>query len=267
MLRDLRERRLLITGASSGLGRCLAEQAVQLGARVALVARKAERLEALAHQLSSGGADVVALPGDITQDADRRRILDQAVEHFHGLDGLINNAGVASFAHFADSDETVLRQIMELNFFAPVELTRLAIPVLTKGQQPIIVNIASMCGRRPLPAWTEYSASKSALCGWSEALRGEMVRFGIDVLVALPGLTRTDLGTNLLRHTGRMNIDFSKGMAPADVAAEILKAVGHNRAEAVIGRDAVWMLRANRFFPRLVNRLLTRKVGQLYARS
>lgn len=267
MVRELRERRVLITGASSGIGRSLAEQATQLGARVALVARSAEKLEALAKQLSARGADVLAVPGDVTRDEDRRRILDSVVDHFHGLDVLINCAGVGSHGHFVDSSERILREIMEVNFFAPAELARLAIPLLTQGQEPAIVNVASMCGRRGLPAWPEYSASKFALCGLSEALRGEMVRFGIDVLVVLPGLTRTALGHNLLRRSGRMPIDFEAGMPPEFVAAEILKALRKNRSEVVLGRDARWMLRVNRFFPGLVSRLLARKVGQLYAHS
>ena len=111
----------------------------------------------------------------MTSDADRRRLLDAAVERFGGLDVLINNAGVASFGHFADCTEAILRQVMEVNFFAPAELIRLAIPILTRGRQPAIVNVASMCGRRGMPAWSEYSASKFALCGLTEALRGELV--------------------------------------------------------------------------------------------
>lgn len=267
MVRELRNRRFLITGASSGIGRCLAEQATQQGARVCLVARSADRLEGLARELASKGADILATSGDITQDQDRRRILAAMVEHFGGLDVLINNAGVASFGHFADSTEAVLRQVMEVNFFAPAELMRLAIPHLMQGETPAIVNIASMCGRRGLPAWPEYSASKFALCGLSEALRAEMVRFDIDVLVVLPGLTRTDFGRNLLRNQGRMKINFTKGMPPESVAQSILASLRKNKHDTVLGWEARWILRVNRWWPGLVDRLLIRKVGQLYAQS
>jgi short-subunit dehydrogenase len=267
MARELRNLRLLITGASSGIGRSLAQQASQLGARVTLVARSADKLEALARDLSAGGGTVFAVPGDITCDEDRRRIVEAAVEHFGGLDVLINNAGIASFGHFVDSSETVLRQIMELNFFAPAELMRLAIPHLMKGAAPAIVNIASMCGRRGLPAWPEYSASKFALCGLTESLRGEMARFDIDVLLVVPGLTRTDLGRHLLRNEGRMKIDFARGMPPEKVAQSILWSLRKNKRETVLGMEARWILRVNRFLPGLVDRLLIRKVGQLYAQS
>src|SRR5262245_48230335 len=265
MTRQLADRRILITGASSGIGRCLAEQAVRRGARVVLAARSAGKLEEIAHSLAGRGGETLVLPADITSESDRRRLIDTAVERFGGLDLLINNAGVGSFGHFADSSEDVLRQIMEVNFFAPAELIRLAIPILSQGQQPAIVNIASMCGRRGLPAWTEYSASKFALCGLTEALRGEMIRFDIDVLLVLPGLTRSDLPRHLLRNTGRMKIEFDRGMPPEQVAGDILHAVEKNRTETVLGRDARWMLRVNRLLPRLMDRLIARRVRQLYA--
>jgi short-subunit dehydrogenase len=265
MARDLTCRRILITGASSGIGRCLAEEAAIQGACVAVAARSTDKLEELTRTLASRGVEILPVTADVTAEADRRRLLDTVVERFGGLDVLVNNAGVGGWGHFATSTEALLRQIMEVNFFAPAELTRLAIPVLTRGRQPAIVNIASMCGRRALPAWTEYSASKYALCGLTEALRGEMARFDIDVLLVLPGLTRSDLPRHLLRCEGRMKIDFGRGQAPETVAARVLQALRKNRTETVVGRDARWMLLVNRFLPGLVDRLLARRVQQLYA--
>src|SRR5262245_60296388 len=154
-MRSASGRRVLITGASSGIGQALARGAARRGARLGLAARSADRLEALARELGPGAEAVVA---DVTVPADRQRLIDRAVERLGGLDVLINNAGVGSFGHFADSSEEVLRRVMEVNFFAPVELIRLALPVLAKGTEPAIVNVASKCGRRGLPAWSEYSA-------------------------------------------------------------------------------------------------------------
>ena len=107
-----------------------------------------------------------------------------------------------------------MRSVMEVNFFAPVELIRLAIPHMTKGNEPVIVNVSSMCGRRAMPAWPEYSASKFALCGMSEALRAEMARFDIDVVLVVPGLTKTNLRNNMARNEGKAKIDFAAGMTP-----------------------------------------------------
>jgi short-subunit dehydrogenase len=267
MKRDLHGRRILITGASSGIGRCLAEQLAQAGARLALAARTEDKLRDLAGSLEALGAEVAVVPADVTGEGDRQRLLDQVQTRFGGLDVLINNAGVASWAHFADSSEAILRQIMEVKFFAPAELIRLAIPLLVRGQQPAVVNVASMCGRRAMPAWSEYSASKYALCGLTEALRGELARFDIDVLLMLPGLTRSDFSKHLLLAQGRMKFDFSKGMPPEQVAAAIITGLRNNTTEKVIGTDARWMLFFNKFFPRLTDWLLGRKVKKLYAAS
>jgi short-subunit dehydrogenase len=267
MKRDLRGRRLLITGASGGIGRCLAEQAAITGARVAVAARSQEKLQELASSLSTRGVDVLPITADVTLEADRARLLQTVVEHFDGLDVLVNNAGVASWGHFTGGTEEILRQVMEVNFFAPTELIRLAVPVLRRGQQPAIVNVASMCGRRGMPAWPEYSASKFALCGLTEALRGEMVRYDIDVLLIVPGLTRSGLRNHLLRNEGRFHIPMDRGLPPEDVARGILRALQQNRRETVLGRDARWMLRMNRFFPRLLDWLVGRRIRKLYARE
>ncbi|MBI1918413.1 MAG: SDR family oxidoreductase [Planctomycetes bacterium] len=265
MNRELRGRRVLITGASSGIGRCLAEQTAGEGARLALAARSRDKLEELASSLAAKGAEVLVVAADVTSDADRARLLASVVERFDGLDVLVNNAGVGSWGHFAGSTEEVLRQVMEVNFFAPAELIRLAIPVLTRGRQPAVVNVASMCGRRGMPAWPEYSASKFALCGLTEALRGELARFDIDVLLIVPGLTRSDLRNHMLRNDGRMKIDFDGGMPAEDVARKIVHALRKNWTETVVGRDARWILRMNRFFPRLLDWLIGRRIRRLYA--
>jgi short-subunit dehydrogenase len=243
----------------------VAEEAARAGACIALAARSADKLEALRVELAAHGAEVIAVQADVTSADDRRRLLAAVVDRFGGLDALINNAGVGSFGHFAEGTEAILRQVMEVNFFAPAELIRLAIPVLTLGNQPAIVNVSSMCGRRGVPAWSEYSASKFALCGLTEALRAEMARFDIDVLLIVPGLTRSDLNRHLLRNEGRMKIDFTKGMPVQEVAAGILRSLRKNRTETVLGWEARAILRMHRFLPRLVDRLMARRVRQLYS--
>jgi short-subunit dehydrogenase len=265
MRRDLRGRRVLITGASGGIGAALAERAARDGARLALAARSADKLNELAVTISAQGGQVLTVAADVTSDADRRRVLDAVVERFDGLDVLINNAGVGATGHFADCTEAILRQVMEVNFFAPAEMIRLAIPVLARGVQPAVVNLSSMCGRRGIPAWSEYSASKFALCGLTEALRAELARFDVDALLIVPGMTQSDLGRHLLRSEARIKFDFTKGMTPEAVAEGVWQALRRNRTETVLGRDARWLLRVNRFFPWLVDYLLARRVRQLYA--
>jgi short-subunit dehydrogenase len=264
MIRDLRGRRILITGASSGIGAALAKKLAPLGAKLVLAARTENKLNTLADTLPCSKDNLLVVPTDITKELDRQNVLDRTVEQYGGLDVLVNNAGIASWAHFADSTEEILRRIMEVNFFAPAELIRKAIPILVSGRQPAIVNVSSMCGRRALPAWSEYSASKYALCGLTEALRGELARFDIDILLIVPGLTKSEFSQHFLRSEGKARIEYEKGMAPETVAAAIVRSIQKNKTEMWIGRDTQWMLRVNRWFPRLVDYLLARTVRNLY---
>jgi short-subunit dehydrogenase len=264
MRRELAGRRTLITGASSGIGRALAVELANAGTKLAVVARSEDKLNELAAELRAKGADVLVIAADVTVEADRARMLAETQSRFGGLDVLINNAGVGSWAHFADSTEEVLRTVMEVNFFAPTELIRSAIPMLVNGVQPAIVNVSSMCGRKAMPGWSEYSASKYAICGLTEALRGELARFDIDILLIIPGLTRSDFSKHFLQAKGRAKIEFDKGMPPEKVAARIVNSLRKNKTETVLGSEAHLMLMMNRWFPRLTDWLLARKMKQLY---
>lgn len=264
MSRALAGRRAVLTGASSGIGRALAVELARNGVHLVLASRSAEPLNELARNLSTPDQKAIAVPTDVTVPDERERLIRTAVEKLGGIDLLINNAGIASWGHFATSDEAVMREVMEVNFFAPIELMRLAIPHLTHGQQPIIVNISSMCGRRGMPAWPEYSASKFALSGITESLRGEMARFDIDTLLVVPGMTKTELREHMPRNEGKARIDFDKGMTAEQVAGKIVRGIVRGKREIVIGSDAKWMLRMHRWFPRLLNRLICRRVKKLY---
>jgi NAD(P)-dependent dehydrogenase (short-subunit alcohol dehydrogenase family) len=264
MGRDLAGKRVILTGATGGIGRATAEALVRERARVVLASRNGEALHGVAATLKNAGGDVMAVPTDITNPDDRQRLIDTALSAVGGLDILINNAGVGSWGHFATSTEDIVRRVMEVNFFGPVELTRLAVPHLMNGVEPCVVNVTSMCGRKGMPAWPEYSASKFALVGMSEAWRGEFARFDIDVLTIVPGMTNSGFQNNWLRTDGKADLRFDDGMAPADVAAGIVKAMRTNKTESILGGEARRLLRFNKFFPKLTNWLIARKVKKLY---
>ncbi|MCZ2341258.1 MAG: SDR family NAD(P)-dependent oxidoreductase [Bacteroidales bacterium] len=264
MGRSLTGRRCILTGASSGIGRAIAGELARAGVRLVLTARSTDKLATLEQELQTQ-TEVLSIPADVTSSADRERLIADAVARFGGLDLLVHVAGIASFGHFATSTEAINRQILETNFFAPIELTRLAMPHLTQGNDPRICYLTSMCGRRGMPAWPEYSASKFALVGMAEAFRAEFVRFGVGVTTIVPGLTQTDLNQHMLRNEGKMNIPFGQGMTPEYVAQRTVAAIQQGRREVVLGSEAKKMLLMNRFFPRLLNRLIARRVRQLYA--
>ena len=221
-------------------------------AKLLLAARSTDKLNLLAEQLGKT-TEVIPCTADLTHEEDRQRLLDTATQHWGALDVLINNAGVASWAHFADcATEAILRSGDGGEFFRPhPELMRdpLRAAVAQRPATRVIVNVASMCGRKGMPAWSEYSASKFALCGMTEALRGEFARFDIDVLLMLPGLTNSGLSKSLLMNKGRAKIAYDQGMPPERRwPPASLKQLRGNWTETVIGGDARWMLLVNKFF-------------------
>lgn len=266
MARDLKGKRAILTGASGGIGQALASELVKAGARVALASRNEGALNALATRLKGHGGDVLVVPTDITNAEQRTCLVDSAVAAFGGLDLLVNNAGVGSWGHFADSTEAICRTVLEVNFFGPIELTRLAVPHLTNGNHPAVVNVTSMCGRKGMPAWPEYSASKFALVGMSEAWRAEFARFDVDVITIVPGMTDSGFQKNWLRADGKADLRFDDGMTPEYLAGKILGAIRSNTRELVVGSEARRLLRFNKFFPKLTNWLIARKVKKLYGK-
>lgn len=265
MRRDLVGWRVLITGASRGIGRELALQAAKAGARVLATGRDSDALLELSSEAARNNGECQTLSGDITHPEFRSNLVGWAEDRMGGLDGLINNAGQGTWNHVMGGDEATFRSIMETNFFAPVELIRAALPLLRLGRTPAILNISSRCGRCALPSWSEYSASKAALVGMTESLRTEFARFDIDVLLALPGKTSTGFLDNCARIEGKADLKFNEGMPPSRVARVLLGALRSGTRETWIGSDARWMLLIRRFFPGIVRRLLARKVRQLYA--
>jgi short-subunit dehydrogenase len=256
--------RILITGASQGIGRALAEQAARQGARVLAVARSEELLHELAQRVRAAGGVIETVCADVTDANDRRRMLDTAVQKFGGLDVLVNNAGVGATGHFAEVSPERLRRIMEVNFFGVTETTRLFLPVLRRGTRPAIVNISSIAGKRAIPARSEYSASKFALQGFSEALRAEVAKDGIDVLVICPGLTQTNFSQNMIERKARMPVDHLRGMTPERVAAVTLRAIARGRAEILLTLQGKLIVYVSRFFPRLADYFAARKVRALF---
>jgi short-subunit dehydrogenase len=275
MRRDVRGRVVLITGASRGIGKRVAFRLAKLGARLALTARSADDLAKIVGDLRASGTDVDAFPADLTNPADREQLVARVVERFGGLDVLLNCAGVCSFGEFSTSREDIARRVLEVNFFAPVEMIRVCQPHLTRsfeqshdGWRPAVVNVASICGRWGIPSMSEHCASKHAFVGLTEALRGEFERFGIDVLLVLPGLVRSDdLNRHLLRNEGKIYLDFEGAQPSDEVADDVVRSLQRNRVEATSGWVSwgVWVFR--RLFPRAVRFFMQRKVWKFVGRE
>ncbi len=255
---DLRGARVLLTGASSGIGAALALRLAGEGARLVLASRGRERLEELAARIRERGGEATPVPADVADAAQRARLVGEAVAALGGLDVLINNAGVGAMGWFAEASAERLRRIFEVNFFAAVELTRLALPHLRRGRQPMLVNVSSVVGRRGLPGGAEYAASKFALTGWSESIRPELAREGIHVLVVTPGTIATEFKDNLLEKRFLLSWQTRRGMSADRCARQVVSAMRRRKNEVVITTGARLLLWLNRLSPRLVDFLMER---------
>jgi short-subunit dehydrogenase len=249
--------RTILTGASSGIGLALARLLAKRGARLVLSARREQRLAKLVEELKQAGGEAIVVAGDITADEVRRQLIETAKEQFGGLDCLINNAGMGGIGNFMDNDEARLRRIMEVNFFAPLELTRLAVPELKRGSKPILVNVASVLGHRAVPKKSEYCASKFALHGFSDSLRSELAPEGIDVLIVNPSTTDTEFFDAAMGDK-RLLPWLAKGQSPEAVARAALRAIERGKHDIILtagGKGMVWF---DRLMPTITDNLVTK---------
>lgn len=254
---DLSGARAIVTGASSGIGHALALRLAEQRVRLVLASRNQERLAALAATIRQRGGEAHVVPTDVADAAQRAHLIEAAVAALGGLDILINNAGVGAMGPFAAASEERLRRIFEVNFFGCTDLTRLALPHLRQGHNPMLVNISSILGKRAIPDCVEYCASKFALQGWSEGLRAELALHGIHVLVVCPGTIETGFRTHLLEH--RSNRPFrQRGMTADRCAVLTIRAMRARRNEIVVTAGAKALAWLNRLAPRFVDWIMTR---------
>jgi short-subunit dehydrogenase len=249
--RSLRDARILITGASSGLGREMALQLARLSAQLWLTGRDAGRLQQIASRLQCPSTS-----GDVTEATHRRALYDEIHSHWGALDVLLSCAGQGAIGPFAAASPDRLRQIMDVNFFAPVELTRQFLPLLRLGKRPAVALVGSVLGHCGVPLKSEYCASKHALHGWADAVRSEWSAGGLDVVLINPSTIRTDFFNHVL---GDASQQRSVGaITAADAAARSIRAIQRGRADTIFpltGKALVWL---DRCCPWLLRRLLRR---------
>ncbi|MEM8947312.1 MAG: SDR family NAD(P)-dependent oxidoreductase [Planctomycetota bacterium] len=257
--RSLKGRRVLLTGASGGIGRELALQLAPFQTRLLLVARREEELSVLSDELKSrGAADVVPIVGDVTDATVRDRAIWHARDAWGGLDVLINNAGISAHGRFENSTPEVLRQIMDVNFFAAAELVRIAVPLLRSGDDALLVNVGSILGHRGVPYNSEYCSSKFALRGWSESIRPELGRDGIALMIVSPGTTDTDFFEHLIAKGEKLPWNEQKGLPPEAVADQIIRGMQRRRFEIYPNWRGRLLVLLTRVAPWLLDRIMNR---------
>lgn len=226
---------VVITGASSGIGKALAEKFAAEGFNLVLGARRIDRLEALKAQLS--GVEVLVVKTDVTSEDDCKNLIDKAIEKFGKINILINNAGISMRASFEDVELSVLHRLMDVNYWGTVNCTKFALPHILK-EKGSIVGVISTGGYIGLPGRTGYSGSKFAVRGFLDTVRIEYLHSGLHVLVAAPGFTSSEIRKTALTKDGKQQGETPRNenkMMSAERCASIMyRAIKHRRRKMII---------------------------------
>ncbi|MEO6833006.1 MAG: SDR family oxidoreductase [Chitinophagaceae bacterium] len=256
-MNSLKNKVVLVTGGSSGIGKELVEESLRRGAYVATCGRKMDSL--LLAFPNADPARLLLVRADVKSNEDCRVFIEESLEKFGRIDVLINNAGISMRALFSELNLEVLRELMDVNFWGTVQCTKASLPSLlfSKG---VIVGVSSIAGYRGLPGRTGYSASKFAMQGFLESLRTELLHTGVHVMWVSPGFTASNI-RNVARaadgHSqGETPLEESNLMSAAECAGHILDAIASRKRTLVLtaqGRLTVWL---NKLWPNLADRLI-----------
>lgn len=257
-LKNMNNKVVIITGASSGIGKALAFAFGREGAKIIITGRKKEPLLEVSNALTAAGIDNLPIVSDVSIETDNQDVVNQTIAKYGKIDILINNAGISMRAMFEDCEVEVIKKVMDINFYGTVYATKYALPHIkaTKGS---IVGISSIAGYRGLPVRTGYSASKFAMNGFLEALRTELLHTGVHVLTACPGFTASNIRVASLGADGQSKGDSmrneEKMMSSEEVADHILKAVKNRDRDMVLTLQGKMVVFLNKWLPKLTDKL------------
>lgn len=237
---DIKDKVVLITGASEGIGAAAARVFADAGAKLALVARSAGKLEALANELKTKGAEAIAVPADISDPEQVRRAVEQTAAHFGRLDVLINNAGKAAIGTLAEVGQGDFQEIIDLNIFGPLVAMQRAIPIMRRQGGGLIMNVSSMVSKMRLPGLGAYAATKIALNMLSDTARVELAQDNIRVVTVLPRMTATSFADHSIGRRETHQHQHANPSVPVDsaehVANKILEAAINEPDEQYMDR-------------------------------
>jgi len=262
-MKDLKEKIVWITGASSGIGRELSLAFAKEGAFLVLTARNVENLNQVKDICLKWTKKCWVQSADLSKTDNLKGLVDNVLKKTDGrIDIFVNDAGVSQRSWAKETSVNIDRKIMELNFFSAITLTKLILPVMLKNKSGHIVVVSSISGKFGFPMRTAYTASKHAVQGFFESLRTELERDNINVTIASPGRIRTDISLHAITKDGspyrKMNNGQLNGMAPDLCAAKIIRGIKENKKEILVGGNELLMVYIHRYFPWLYYKIVTR---------
>ena len=250
---------VVITGASSGIGRATARRFAEEGSRVVLTARRSDMLEEATEECRARGTNAIAVAADVTVPEEMQVVADEALRHFGDIDVWVNNAGVMLFGRFEDTPAEEWRRVVDVNLFGYVNGIRAVLPHFLRRNRGTIINNASIVGHVGQPMSSAYVASKFAVRGLTIALRQELLdRPGIEVCSVLPSSTDTPLWQHTANYTGQAFRAFHPAYDPDVVARAMVRLAKRPRREVVAGTMGKVMVFQHRFLPDLTERLMAR---------
>ena len=268
MIQETGRQVIVITGASSGIGRGVAHAFAARGADVVLAARRAEALAEVAGECEERGGRVLAVPTDVSDEAAVQALARRAIEQFGRIDVWVNAAAVWSYGRFEDTPGPVFRQIVDTTLFGQIHAARAVLPQFRSQGHGILVNIASLYGRLTSPYVAPYVTSKWGLLGFSEVLRQELRDApGIAVCAILPGSVDTPAYRHAANYMGQQIRPLPPVIAPERVVAAVVRAVDHPQAEIIVGQVHHLGAWAHRLAPRLYDRLVGPIVNRFALRN
>lgn len=247
---------VIITGASSGIGMAAARLLASYGARLSLAARSLDKLKTLAEELTDVRSRILCVRTDVSVMEDCRRLIDETVSHFGCIDILINNAGISMRASFLDVDISVIKRLMDVNFWGTVYCTKFALPWLLKSKGSV-VGVISIAGYAGLPGRTGYSTSKFAVRGFLDTLRIEHLQDGLHVMVFSPGYTASNIRNAALLADGSQQgstpKDESKLMTAEEVAHKLAFGIVKRKREMILTVIGILDVFLYKRFPKLMD--------------
>lgn len=251
-----RDKVVIVTGASSGIGRATALEFARNGSRVVLAARSSQRLTELEQEISALGAESLSCTTDVTVEDDCRLLIEKTIEKFGTIHILINNAGISMRALFEDVEISVLKRLMDVNFWGTVYCTKFALPYIVKNRGSI-VGVSSVAGFHGLPGRTGYSASKFAMHGFLETVRIEYLKEKLHVMIIAPGFTASEVRRHALladgSEQGNSPREEKKLMSPEFVGRWILKGIRKKKRNKIMTWEGRFTALLQRVTPALVD--------------